>query len=64
MNDNYIILNLADAAGSGSNTWGGEPTTTTFTVSSGVAANDNKYSSLCICRKNWLQQVWSLLLYW
>ena len=41
MNDNYIVLNLTSAAGSGSNTWGGEPTTTTFTVSSAVAANDN-----------------------
>ena len=41
MNDNYIVLNSNGAAGSGSNTWGGEPTTTTFTVSSSVAANDN-----------------------
>ena len=41
MNDNYIILNSTNGAGSGANTWGGEPTTTTFTVSSAVAANDN-----------------------
>ena len=50
MNDNYIILNLTDAAGSGSNTWGGEPTTTTFTVSSGVAANDNNVA-YCFAEK-------------
>ena len=50
MNDNYIVLNLTDAAGSGSNTWGGEPTTTTFTVSSGVAANDNNIA-YCFAEK-------------
>jgi len=50
MNDNYIILNLTDTAGSGSNTWGGEPTTTTFTVSSAVAANDNNVA-YCFAKK-------------
>lgn len=41
MNDTYLILNADSVQGSGSNTWGGEPTAQHFTVSSGVAANDN-----------------------
>ena len=50
MNDNYLVLNSSAAQGSGSNTWGGEPTSTTFTVSSGVAANDNNIA-YCFAHK-------------
>ncbi len=50
MTDNYIILNLTDAAGTSTNVWGGEPTTTTFTVSSAVAANDNNVA-YCFAEK-------------
>ena len=50
MNDNYITLNLNSAAGSSSNTWGGEPTSQHFTVSSGVAANDNNIA-FCFAEK-------------
>ena len=32
MNDNYVTLNLNSAAGSSSNTWGGEPTSQNFTM--------------------------------
>ena len=50
MNDNYITLNLNSAAGSSSNTWGGEPTSQHFTVSNGVAANDNNIA-YCFAEK-------------
>ena len=50
MNDNYITLNLNSAAGSSSNTWGGEPTPQHFTISSGVAANDNNIA-YCFAEK-------------
>ena len=50
MTDNYIVLNLTDAAGTSTNVWGGEPTSTTFTVSSSVAANDNNIA-YCLAEK-------------
>ena len=50
MNDNYIILNSTGAAGSGSNTWGGEPTAQHFTVAGSVAANDNNIA-YCFAEK-------------
>jgi len=53
MADKYLILNGTDAVGTSSNVWGGEPTSTTFTVTSSVAANDNNIAYLFTEKKGY-----------
>ena len=53
MADKYLILNGTDAVGTSSNVWGGEPTSTTFTVASAVAANDNNIAYLFTEKKGY-----------
>jgi hypothetical protein len=53
MNDTYLTLNTDSVQGSSSNTWGGEPTAQHFTVSSGVAANDNNVAYCFATKKGY-----------
>ena len=53
MADKYLILNGTDAGGTSSNVWGGEPTSTTFTVTGAVAANDNNIAYLFTEKKGY-----------
>ena len=53
MADKYLILNGTDAGGTSSNVWGGEPTSTTFTVTGSVAANDNNIAYLFTEKKGY-----------
>jgi len=48
MNDNYVILNTSAAAGS--TTWGGEPTSSVFSINANVAENNNNIA-YCFAEK-------------
>jgi hypothetical protein len=50
MQDNYIFLNTSDANSTNNDIWGGEPTTSTFSVGSGLIGNTT-HVAYCFAEK-------------